>query len=97
MHHLMKQVSRYSLTAGNRRRRTNYGDEDELAQEQEERRHRQQLNKEFSQFSDRIAETSKKGFEIDIPQRELGFDGKISTTLIIRCPGSSIGQNATDD
>jgi nucleosome binding factor SPN SPT16 subunit len=41
---------------GNRRRRTNYGDEDELAQEQEERRHRQMLNKEFQQFSDRVSE-----------------------------------------
>lgn len=42
---------------GNRRRRTNYGDEDELAQEQEERKHRQQLNREFQQFSDRVSES----------------------------------------
>lgn len=41
---------------GNRRRRTNYGDEDELAQEQEERRHRQMLNREFQQFSERVSE-----------------------------------------
>ncbi|KAJ3359746.1 FACT complex subunit spt16 [Kappamyces sp. JEL0680] len=60
---------------GNRRRRTNYGDEDELAQEQEERRHRQQLNKEFAQFSERISETSKKMVEVDVPARDLGFDG----------------------
>jgi nucleosome binding factor SPN SPT16 subunit len=42
---------------GNRRRRANYGDEDELAQEQEERKMRQQLNREFQQFSERIADS----------------------------------------
>lgn len=42
---------------GNRRRRANYGDEDELAQEQEERRHRQSLNREFQQFSERVSDS----------------------------------------
>jgi nucleosome binding factor SPN SPT16 subunit len=42
---------------GNRRRRANYGDEDELAQEQEERRVRQLLNREFQQFSERISDS----------------------------------------
>jgi nucleosome binding factor SPN SPT16 subunit len=41
---------------GNRRRRANYGDEDELAQEQEERRLRQMLNREFQQFSERVSD-----------------------------------------
>ena len=41
---------------GNRRRRANYGDEDELMQEQEERRHRQALNREFQQFSERVCD-----------------------------------------
>lgn len=42
---------------GNRRRRTNYGDEDELAQEQEERAHRKQLNREFQQYSEKVSES----------------------------------------
>lgn len=41
---------------GNKRRRANYGDEDELAQEQEERRLRQALNREFQQFAERVSE-----------------------------------------
>lgn len=41
---------------GNRRRKYVYGDEDELASEQEERRRRAALNKEFKQFSEKIAE-----------------------------------------
>lgn len=41
---------------GNRRRRVNYGDEDELAAEQEERRRRGLLNKEFQAFSEKIGE-----------------------------------------
>jgi nucleosome binding factor SPN SPT16 subunit len=41
---------------GNRRRRVNYGDEDELAAEQEERRRRALLNKEFQAFSEKISE-----------------------------------------
>ena len=41
---------------GNRRRRVNYGDEDELAAEQEERKRRALLNKEFQTFSEKISE-----------------------------------------
>jgi nucleosome binding factor SPN SPT16 subunit len=41
---------------GNRKRRYNYGDEDELAAEQEERRRRIQLNKEFKEFAEKIGE-----------------------------------------
>lgn len=39
---------------GNRKRRFNYGDEDELEQEQEERRLRQLTNREFKEFSEKI-------------------------------------------
>lgn len=60
---------------GNRRRRANYGDEDELAQEQEERRHRQLLNREFQAFADRISDASKKLVDVDVPMRELSFQG----------------------
>lgn len=86
---------------GNKKRRKNYYDEDELEMEQEERKRRADLNKYFKAFSDKIAEavsltswarllreTSKRltqllvmarqsdnRIEVDIPFRELGFNG----------------------
>ena len=45
----------------NRRRRQNYGDEDELIAEQEERRRRQKLNKEFKVFAEKISEVVRGG------------------------------------
>lgn len=60
---------------GNKRRRHMYGDEDELASEQEERRRRAQLNKEFKFFAEKIAEASNGAVELDVPFRELGFQG----------------------
>ena len=41
---------------GNRRRRPHYGDDDELQAEQEERRIRARLNKEFQDFADLISQ-----------------------------------------
>lgn len=41
---------------GNRRRRMQYGDDDELEAENEERRRRNQLNKEFQDFSLKLEE-----------------------------------------
>ncbi|CAO3594139.1 unnamed protein product [Absidia cylindrospora] len=60
---------------GNKRRRHNYGDEDELESEREERRRRANLNKEFKGFAEKIAEASNDRIEVDIPFRELGFQG----------------------
>jgi nucleosome binding factor SPN SPT16 subunit len=41
---------------GNKKRRKNYHDEDELQSEQEERKRRADLNKYFKAFADKIAE-----------------------------------------
>ncbi|ORY88571.1 global transcriptional regulator, cell division control protein [Leucosporidium creatinivorum] len=60
---------------GNKKRRKNYHDEDELQSEQEERKRRADLNKYFKAFSDKIAEASDGRIEVDIPFRELGFQG----------------------
>ncbi|KAK4049693.1 FACT complex subunit spt16 [Microbotryomycetes sp. JL201] len=60
---------------GNKKRRKNYHDEDELEMEQEERKRRADLNKYFKAFSDKIAEAADNRFEVDIPFRELGFNG----------------------
>lgn len=41
---------------GNKKRRYNYGDEDELDSEQNERKARNRLNKEFKEFANTISE-----------------------------------------
>lgn len=60
---------------GGRRRKYRYGDEDELQQEQEERRRKALLDKEFKNFAQIIADSSNGRVDLDIPFRELGFQG----------------------
>lgn len=70
---------------GGRRRKTNYGDEDEIAQEREERRRRQQVNDEFKSFAEKISE-AYKGLEVEIPFRDLGFNGVPSRQTVLLQP-----------
>ncbi|PLW13790.1 hypothetical protein PCANC_19533 [Puccinia coronata f. sp. avenae] len=58
-----------------RRRQNNGGDEDEIEAEQDERRKRSELNKHFKSFADKIADASDGRLEVDMPFRELGFQG----------------------
>lgn len=60
---------------GNRRRKYRYGDEDEIEQEQEERRMRVALNKEFKNFAEQVSKTTNGKLTVEIPFRELGFEG----------------------
>ncbi|KAF8126534.1 FACT complex subunit SPT16 [Boletus edulis] len=64
---------------GNRKRKHRYGDEDEIEMEQQERRRRLMLNKEFKLFAERVAEAASTStgetVEVDIPFRELSFEG----------------------
>lgn len=60
---------------GGRKRRYRYGDEDELQQEQEERKRKAMLDKEFKTFAELISDASKGAIDLDIPFRELGFQG----------------------
>ncbi|ODV90690.1 hypothetical protein CANCADRAFT_109297 [Tortispora caseinolytica NRRL Y-17796] len=60
---------------GNRRRKYRYGDEDELEAEQEDRRRRAALNKEFKAFAEKITDAANGMFDVDIPFRDLGFNG----------------------
>ncbi|CAH6722224.1 FACT complex subunit Spt16p [[Candida] jaroonii] len=60
---------------GGRKRKYRYGDEDELQQEQEERRRKALLDKEFKIFAQKIADASNGRVDLDIPFRELGFQG----------------------
>lgn len=60
---------------GGRKRRYRYGDEDELQQEQEERKRKAMLDKEFRTFAEQISDASKGVLDLDMPFRELGFQG----------------------
>ncbi|KAL6720111.1 FACT complex subunit spt16 [Lecanora helva] len=60
---------------GNRKRKHRYGDEEEFEQEQEERRRRAQLDRHFKSFAEKIQAAAPEGFGVDVPFRELGFNG----------------------
>ncbi|KIK06643.1 hypothetical protein K443DRAFT_674303 [Laccaria amethystina LaAM-08-1] len=64
---------------GNRKRKHRYGDEDEIEMEQQERKRRTLLNKEIKAFAEKIAEAASASngetLELDIPFRELSFEG----------------------
>ncbi|KIK63712.1 hypothetical protein GYMLUDRAFT_162320 [Collybiopsis luxurians FD-317 M1] len=64
---------------GNRKRKHRYGDEDEIEMEQQERKRRQILNKEIKAFAEKIAEAASASLgetlELDVPFRELSFEG----------------------
>lgn len=62
-------------TSGGRRTKMRFGDEDEIAQEQEERRRRTEANEEFRNFAEKVVEASRNTLEVDVPFRDLGFTG----------------------
>ncbi|KAI8062799.1 FACT complex subunit-domain-containing protein [Gilbertella persicaria] len=76
----------FDETGNKRRNRHLYGDEDELEMEQEERRRRANLNKEFKQFAEKIAEASDGRVELDVPFRELGFQGVPNRSNVLLQP-----------
>lgn len=68
---------------GNRKRKHRYGDEEEFEAEQEERRRRVALDKEFRNFAEKIADAGKsEGLQVDMPYRELGFNGVPSRSSV---------------
>jgi nucleosome binding factor SPN SPT16 subunit len=72
---------------GNRKRRHKFGDEEEFEQEQEERRRRAQLDKEFKNFAEKIADAARnENVSVDIPYRELGFNGVPSRSSVLIQP-----------
>lgn len=71
---------------GNRKRKYRYGDEDELEQEQEERRRRAILDKEFRAFAEAITDQSNGVVDLDIPFRELGFQGVPGRSAVVCLP-----------
>lgn len=72
-----------------KRRKARYGDEDEIEQEQEDRKRRQELDKMFQTFAKRIsdaAQTQQYELEVDVPFRELGFNGVPNRTNVVLMP-----------
>ncbi|KAK3697346.1 FACT complex subunit spt16 [Vermiconidia calcicola] len=68
---------------GNRKRKHRYGDEEEFEAEQEEKRRRAQLDKEFRNFAEKVADASKgEGLSVDMPFRDLGFNGVPSRSSV---------------
>ncbi|KIJ30342.1 hypothetical protein M422DRAFT_268209, partial [Sphaerobolus stellatus SS14] len=64
---------------GNRKRKFRYGDEDEIELEQSERKRRNALNKEFNSFAEKCMDAASSALgesvEVEIPFRELSFEG----------------------
>ncbi|MCJ1257673.1 FACT complex subunit spt16 [Lignoscripta atroalba] len=72
---------------GNRKRKNRYGDEEEFEQEQEERRRRALLDKEFKNFAEKVqAAGQDEGVSVDIPFRELGFNGVPNRSNVLMQP-----------
>jgi nucleosome binding factor SPN SPT16 subunit len=82
---------------GNKKRRYNYGDEDELDSEQNERKARNRLNKEFKEFANTINEMSKGLVEVDTPFRDLGFHGVPHRQLVLLQPSTDCLVHLTDN
>jgi nucleosome binding factor SPN SPT16 subunit len=86
---------------GNKKRKYRYGDEDEIELEQEERKLRQSLNREFKAYSEKIAAASHhsdtaNGLDVDIPFRELGFQGVPFRTNVLLQPTTDCLVHLTD-
>lgn len=72
---------------GTRKRKHRYGDEEEFEAEQEERRRRALLDKEFKSFAEKIADAGRnENVQVDIPFRELGFNGVPSRSSVLMQP-----------
>ncbi|OWZ71873.1 FACT complex subunit SPT16 [Cryptococcus neoformans] len=74
---------------GGKKRRARYGDEDEIEQEQEDRKRRAELDKLFHDFARRIetaAQAQQFELEVDVPFRELGFNGVPHKSIVALLP-----------
>ena len=68
---------------GNRKRKHRYGDEEEFEAEEEERKRRNDLDKLFLSFARKIEEADKDAHvRVDVPFRDLGFNGVPSRSSV---------------
>jgi nucleosome binding factor SPN SPT16 subunit len=74
---------------GNRKRKHRFGDEEEFEQEQEERRRRAELDRMFKGFAEKIADAGRdQGVSVDIPFRELSFNGVPHRSNVLMAPAT---------
>jgi nucleosome binding factor SPN SPT16 subunit len=74
---------------GNRKRKHRFGDEEEFEQEQEERRRRAELDRHFKSFAEKIADAGRdQGVSVDIPFRELSFNGVPHRSNVLMAPAT---------
>ncbi|EXJ60662.1 xaa-Pro aminopeptidase [Cladophialophora yegresii CBS 114405] len=72
---------------GNRKRKHRYGDEEEFEQEQEERRRRAELDRLFKSFAEKISDQARDfNVTVDIPFRELSFNGVPNRSNVLMAP-----------
>jgi len=77
----------FDETGTRAKRKHKYGDEEEYEQEQAERRQRAALDKEFKNFAEKIADAARnENVSVDIPYRELGFNGVPSRSSVLIQP-----------
>lgn len=74
---------------GNRKRKHRFGDEEEFEQEQEERRRRAELDRQFKSFAEKIADAGRdQGVSVDIPFRDLCFNGVPHRSNVLMAPAT---------
>lgn len=74
---------------GNRKRKHRFGDEEEFEQEQEERRRRAELDRQFKSFAEKIADAGREqNVSVDIPFRELSFNGVPHRSNVLMAPAT---------
>lgn len=72
---------------GNRKRKHRYGDEEEFEQEQEERRRRAELDRLFKSYAEKISDQAREyNVTVDIPFRELSFNGVPNRSNVLMAP-----------
>lgn len=77
-----------------RGRKSRLGDEDEIEAEQEERKRKVMLDKEFKTYADKVCEAARDyGISLDIPFRELSFQGvPYRSTVLIQPTAEALVQ-----
>ena len=82
----IREVMEISFDETTSKRKTSLLDRDELEAEQEERRRRKALNKEFKSFAEKTMELSDNQIDVDVPFRDLGFPGVTHRTTVLLQP-----------
>lgn len=74
---------------GNRKRRNRFGDEEEFEAEQEERRRRAELDKQFKKFAEQVTDATKElNIGADVPFREISFNGVPNRSNVLMQPST---------